>query len=87
MSQLITVTSQGQISIPAPLRRLFGLTTGSRVFVSAAGHRIIVEPASDFLSLKGSLASKAVTGPTSQIIKQEEQAISSALAQKHKNPK
>lgn len=53
MEYLVSITSQGQISIPAPLRRLLALEKYRKAFVSLEDKKIVVEPAEDLLSLKG----------------------------------
>lgn len=53
----ISITSQGQINIPASLRQKLGLNRGGRAIVSEDNGRMIIEPVTDLLSLKGSLKS------------------------------
>lgn len=55
----VSITSQGQISIPAPLRRKLGLNKNKKAFVSEEKGRIIVEPVTDLLKLQGSLKTNA----------------------------
>lgn len=57
MAYTVSVTSQGQISIPAKLRRKFGLDKVGKAIISEEKDRLIIEPVEDFLSLKGSLKS------------------------------
>ena len=57
MSSLVTITSQGQISIPAPLRRQFRLNTTRKALVHAENGRIIITPSTDIFGLKGAFAS------------------------------
>jgi AbrB family looped-hinge helix DNA binding protein len=49
----VSITSQGQISIPAPIRRLLGLNEGSKAIVSTDNGKIVIEPVVDFLDLAG----------------------------------
>lgn len=51
----VSITSQGQISIPAKIRRQLGLSKISKAIVSVANGKMIVEPVKDFLELAGSL--------------------------------
>lgn len=75
MNYLVSITSQGQISIPAPIRRELGLLTKKRALVTTDGQKVLIEPVEDIFSLEGSLAHKALKGKTiDQIIKIEEQA-------------
>lgn len=54
MSYTVSITSQGQISIPARLRRQLGLDKSKKALVSVEGEKIVVEPIEDILKLKGS---------------------------------
>ncbi len=49
-----TVTRQGQISIPAKLRRKMDIDR-KRVMISEANGKITIEPVIDFLAMRGSL--------------------------------
>lgn len=55
MVYTVSITSQGQISIPAKLRRELGLGSGKKALVSVKEDKIIVEPVKDLLELRGSL--------------------------------
>lgn len=55
MTYTVSITSQGQISIPVVLRRKLGLDRSRKAFVSEEKGKIIVEPVKDFLELRGSL--------------------------------
>lgn len=55
MSYIVSITSQGQISIPAKLRRQLGFDKSKRAFVSEQDGKIVVESIKDLLDLKGSL--------------------------------
>ncbi|MDP3974116.1 MAG: AbrB/MazE/SpoVT family DNA-binding domain-containing protein [Candidatus Daviesbacteria bacterium] len=57
MTYTVSITSQGQISIPAKFRKEMGLNKGGKVILSKESDRLILEPVVDFLSLKGSLKS------------------------------
>jgi len=57
MTYVLSVTSQGQISIPAKLRRKYGINMNSKVILSEELDKLTLEPVADFLSLKGSLKS------------------------------
>lgn len=56
----VSVTSQGQISIPAELRRSLGLDETRKAVVSAEDGKVVVEPVKDLLSLRGSLKTKKI---------------------------
>lgn len=55
---MVSITSQGQISLPVALRRKIGLKTGGKALVSIKDGVILVEPVRDLLTLKGSISSK-----------------------------
>jgi AbrB family looped-hinge helix DNA binding protein len=76
MTYTVSITSQGQISIPAKIRRELGLAKNSRAIVSLRQGEIIVKPVKDFLELGGSLHHLAKKGKTiDEIIELEEKAI------------
>lgn len=51
----VSITSQGQISLPAKIRRALGLHKNSKALLSVHEGNIILTPIKDFLELKGSL--------------------------------
>lgn len=55
MVYTVSITSQGQISIPAKFRRELGLESGKKASVSVEDKKLIIEPIKDFLELGGSL--------------------------------
>ena len=55
MSFTVSVTSQGQISLPAKIRKQLGFSRYGKAIVSVQDGKIIVEPVRDFLELAGSL--------------------------------
>jgi AbrB family looped-hinge helix DNA binding protein len=55
MTYTVSITTQGQISIPAPLRRKLGLDTHKKANVTEREGKLIIEPVKDFLELGGSL--------------------------------
>lgn len=75
MPYLVSITSQGQISIPAKLRRELDLDQNKSALVKREGRRIVIEPVADLFSLAGAFKHKALKGKTIQeIIDIEEQA-------------
>ncbi|MFC1600487.1 AbrB/MazE/SpoVT family DNA-binding domain-containing protein [Patescibacteria group bacterium] len=50
----VSITSQGQISIPAKLRRELGLKGVKKANISKRGDSLVVKPVKDFLDLAGS---------------------------------
>ncbi len=57
MHEIVTLTSQGQLTIPKSFRDAFGIRGSTKMSIRKKGHTIIVEPRTDFWSLKGSLKS------------------------------
>lgn len=55
MTHFVSVTSQGQISIPAAIRRKIGLDRVKKATVSLDGNSIVVTPVKEIEDLMGSL--------------------------------
>jgi len=73
MSQIVSITSQGQISIPAQMRRFLGLDLAKKAYVTQENGKIIIEPVPDLLTLAGSLNSVAIKNKSSEEIQSIEQ--------------
>ncbi len=61
MLPITTVTQKGQVTIPLPLRKKLGLTTGARVQFSdhpKEPRTILLSPVGNVFSLRGSLKSR-----------------------------
>lgn len=58
MTYFVSVTSQGQISIPAPIRKKIGLDKVKKASVRLEGNTILISPLPDIESLMGSLKTK-----------------------------
>lgn len=75
MTYIVTVTSQGQISIPAPIRRKMGLDKTRKAMVSMVDEKMVMEPVADIRKFMGIFkSSKRYTR------KEEEKALAEALA-------
>lgn len=72
MQQLVSITSQGQISIPAKMRRALGLDKLNKALVRTEKKTIVVEPIKDILQLDGALKHKAIKGKTTAEIRRLE---------------
>lgn len=76
--QPTTITQKGQVTIPAPIRKVLGLKRGDQVkFIITKKKEVKVKPAKRFsiMSLYGSLKPKVKPKLTGQrLIKWEEQA-------------
>lgn len=55
MTYTVSITSQGQISIPAPLRRKLGLNKFKKAIIKEEKGKMLIEPIKDLIDLKGSL--------------------------------
>lgn len=58
MQNIVSITSQGQLTIPRSIRKSFGMKQSTKAVIEKVGNKIIVEPRGDFWSLAGSLSSK-----------------------------
>lgn len=84
MGTFVTITAQGQISIPARFRRALGLERFRKALVNVRDDKIIIEPVGDVVSLAGVLSKKKMKGKTiNTIIKEEEKGIARAIAERH----
>ncbi|KKT75488.1 MAG: hypothetical protein UX31_C0042G0006 [Candidatus Nomurabacteria bacterium GW2011_GWA1_46_11] len=63
----VSITSQGQISIPAKIRRDLGLKKAGKALIRVENRRMVVEPIGDLLELKGSLKTNKKTLTSSEI--------------------
>ena len=52
----VSITSQGQISIPAKLRGIFNLQSTNKATVVSTNDGILIKPVVDFLELSGSFS-------------------------------
>ena len=75
MIGLVSITSQGQISIPAVIRHSMGLDRYKKVVVRQQFSSIIIEPVRDLLSLGGSLKNKALKNKSIAEIRKIEQGV------------
>jgi len=57
MKSIVSITRQGQITIPTEMRRRLGVEGQSQAIIELVGSKLVIEPRSDFWSLAGSLAS------------------------------
>lgn len=82
--ELVTVTSQGQISIPAKLRRKYGLKKNKKILVKESGDKIILETVPDIFSMKGAFKHKTKEArDTQKTIEVEEKAWEVAATQRY----
>lgn len=81
MVNIVTITSQGQVTIPSKLRRSLGLKKRGKAMVSSEEGKIIIEPVKDLLDLKGSL--KTNKKPLSS--RQLDEVIAAAVVEEYKS--
>lgn len=57
MQDYVTITSQGQITIPVAFRKKFGLEKATKAIIRADGDTVVIESIPDIRSLRGVFAS------------------------------
>jgi len=60
---MVSITSQGQISIPASIRRKLGLDRSRKAVVTEKNGKLYIEPVKDLLDLKGSFKTHITASP------------------------
>jgi len=86
-SVFVTITSQGQITVPAKFRRQLGFKKNQKVLASVQDNKLVIEPAVDIMDLAGSLShlAKKFKGKTmDEIIRMEEDAVGEAVAEDYR---
>lgn len=87
MTYTVSITSQGQISIPVELRKKLGLNKKSKAIVSEQEGKLVVEPVKDLLKLRGSLKSNKRPIPNDKLHDLFGQFIADEYANKVKKTK
>jgi len=89
MDYTASITSQGQLTIPKPLRDKYGLKGQAQAVISDLDGKLVVRTYTeeDFWKLAGILKNNPVVRknrgrPLQKIIEEENQAIQKAIAQK-----
>lgn len=57
MRHIVSITSQGQLTLPKSIRKSLGILGQTKAFVEKKDSVVIVEPKGDFRTLSGSLRS------------------------------
>ncbi len=79
----VTVTAQGQITIPAQIRRKLKLDN-AKLILREEGNTIVMEPAPDILSQYGVLNDKAIQDKSIEdVVELEEQILTDAASEKY----
>ncbi|MBU1089022.1 AbrB/MazE/SpoVT family DNA-binding domain-containing protein [Patescibacteria group bacterium] len=80
------ITRQGQISIPAKIRKKLGIKIPSNFFMTILDGKIIIQPIPNLLDMQGSLSGLAIKNKsTDQVIKIEETAAQNYVLKKFSN--
>ena len=53
MTYTVSITSQGQINIPAKIRQELGFSKRKKALVSVENGKMVIEPVKDFIELRG----------------------------------
>lgn len=75
MVYTVSITSQGQLSLPAKIRKQLGFSRNNKAIISVKNGKVTIEPVIDVLSLKGSLKTH-IKAPSQQIRKAFEKHLS-----------
>ena len=82
MLYIVSITSQGQISIPSKIRQELGLTKKKKALVSIEDGRMVIEPVKDFLGLRGSVKTNKKALSSEEIHEQFADSVSAEYADK-----
>lgn len=86
MTQLISLTSQGQISIPSRMLKLHKIKKPTKVVIRVVEIGWLVELVGDIPSLGGSLNKYAIKNKTpEEVMKMEKGAMQKAIAEEYQN--
>lgn len=58
MEQVVSITKQGQLTIPKAMRAVFGIEGAVKAVIKKEGERLVVRPKNGFWGLAGALKSK-----------------------------
>ncbi len=78
--QILTITSQGQLTIPKEIRDEYGITGSTKVTVEKLKEGILIKPKKNFWSLQGSLKSSIML--TDKQLREARNAFSSEWGRK-----
>lgn len=53
--KIVSITSQGQLTIPKKMLKELGITTGSKAEIAKRGKTLVVKPMRSFWDLEGSM--------------------------------
>ncbi len=82
MTYTSTITTKGQVTIPADIRKFFKIKPGDIVVFKKIKNMVTIAPNVDIMSIAGSLSKHAIKGKTlQQIIDLEHKAIEEATVE------
>ncbi len=80
MHQVVSITSQGQMTIPAKMKRKLDLN--DKALVQIKGKKLVVEPVGDVLKLGGVFRDKAIKDKgIEEIIQEEKKSIAEVMVE------
>lgn len=74
MIEYVTITTQGQITIPAKFRKILGLKTSTKASVKLVKDKMIIRPAKDLMELDSIIHEKKLKYTPDKIRKIEKKA-------------
>ncbi len=83
---LVSVTSQGQITIPAKIRKVLDIVASDKLIARVKNGELYIKKAEDFFELAGTLKPKAnpFKGKSiDEVINLEEEAVAEAVAERY----
>lgn len=84
MQQIVSITNQGQITIPAAFRKVMGLNQYRKASVRTENNKIVVEPIPDLMSLAGSLQNRALKNKKiGEVIRIEKESVGKVISQSY----
>lgn len=85
MTFTATVTTQGQITIPAKIRRELGFKKIQKIILTLKSDHVILEPEPDMMQLSGVLHDRAIKNKSiDEIIRIEEDAVAEAVVEQYR---
>ncbi len=85
MESIVTITSQGQITIPARMRRSLGISRLGKARIKFFSNKLTIEPVKDLLEMGGILRDRAIKNKSIQeIIELEHKAVERAVAERYR---
>lgn len=83
MEGIVSITSQGQLTIPARIRRSLGLDKGGKAVVKIEDGKATVEPLKDFMDMAGKFQDRAIKDlDIDEIIERETDAAAKMAAKR-----